>query len=199
MDTRFVGTRVIRGIQEENLPHCCHWSFARNRQVNAREDWIPHAHSSAARIRILGCGTLLNVVYRITDSSDLLGVLVLDLKVELLLHRHYDLNEIQRVGIQVANELGFRDNLFGVDAKTIGDDILNTLKSCSQDRPSSFENCSPWVPQDEEKPAFTMVQLFPRYTREMPPIRAAQVLPNTRSIPGRFYMNHTVRGRQWKA
>lgn len=77
--------------------------------------------------RELSFGVLVDVLDSVANRANLLGVLVLDLDVELLLHRHDDLDEVERVGIKVADELGTRDNFFRVDAEAVRHDILYTL------------------------------------------------------------------------
>lgn len=75
---------------------------------------------------------LLNVFYGIANGADVFGVLVLDLEVELLLHRHDNLDKIERVGVEIPNELGTLDNLIRLDAEPLGDDPLNPLQIRSQ-------------------------------------------------------------------
>ncbi len=77
---------------------------------------------------------LLNVFYRIAHGADVLGILVLDLKVEFLLHRHDDLDEIKRIRVQIADELGAFDDLIGIDAESLDGDRLYPLECCCQIR-----------------------------------------------------------------
>ncbi len=77
---------------------------------------------------------LLNVFYRIANGANVLGILVLDLKVEFLFHRHDDLNEIKRIRIQIADELGALDNLFAIDAQSLDCNRLYSLECCCQIR-----------------------------------------------------------------
>ena len=77
---------------------------------------------------------LLDVFYRIANGANVLGILVLDLKVEFLLHRHDDLNEIKRIRVQVADELRALDDLIGIDAKPLDGNRLYSLECCCQIR-----------------------------------------------------------------
>ncbi len=77
---------------------------------------------------------LLDVFYRIANGANVLGIFVFDLKVEFLLHRHDDLNEIKRIGIQVADELRVLDDLIGIDAQPLDGDRLYSLECCCQIR-----------------------------------------------------------------
>ena len=77
---------------------------------------------------------LLNVFYRIANGANVLGIFVLDLKVEFLLHRHDDLNEIKRIGVQITDELSAFNNLIGIDAKSLHGDRLYSLECCCQIR-----------------------------------------------------------------
>src|SRR6185503_1452443 len=47
---------------------------------------------------------LVDVVNGLLDGGDLLGVLVRDLRLELFLERHHELNGIERVGTEVVDE-----------------------------------------------------------------------------------------------
>src|SRR5262249_30101145 len=65
---------------------------------------------------------LLNVVSRLTDRGNLLGVFVADLELELLLQRHDQLDEIKRIGIQVLSEGWFFGHLGLVNTELIRND-----------------------------------------------------------------------------
>src|SRR5215207_863268 len=62
---------------------------------------------------------LVNILHRIGDGADILSILVLDLEVELLLHCHDDFDEVQRIGIEIADELGVHRYLVFVDAEPV--------------------------------------------------------------------------------
>lgn len=84
------------------------------------------------RSRELGLLMLLNIVYGIANGPDVLGVLVLDLEVELLLHGHDHFDEIERIRVQVTDELGTLDNLVRLNAEPFRHDPLNPLQYGSQ-------------------------------------------------------------------
>src|SRR5918995_1039840 len=79
---------------------------------------------------------LVNILHRIGDGADILGILVLDLEIELLLHRHDDFDQIERIGVEIADELGVHRYFIFVDAEPIGDDSANALKRRSHPRSS---------------------------------------------------------------
>src|SRR5574342_865370 len=69
----------------------------------------------------------VDVVDGVLDGLDVLGLLVGDLDLELLLHGHHQLDDVQRVGAQVLDEArGGLDLLLG-DAQLLGDDALHLL------------------------------------------------------------------------
>src|SRR5699024_4812656 len=61
------------------------------------------------------------------------------------------LDEVEGVGVEIANEFGIRHDFVGVNAEAIGDDILDALKSGSQVNSSSNENCD-MGPRVEKRP-----------------------------------------------
>src|SRR5829696_2124818 len=71
---------------------------------------------------------LVDILHRIGDGADILSILILDLEVELLLHRHDDFNQVERIGVQIADELGVHRYFVFVDAEPVGDDYANSLK-----------------------------------------------------------------------
>src|SRR5919112_1644326 len=79
---------------------------------------------------------LVDILHRIGDGADILGILVLDFEVELLLHRHDDFNQVERIGIEIADELGVHRYFVFVDAEPVGDDHANALKRRSHPRSS---------------------------------------------------------------
>ena len=99
---------------------------------------------------------LLNVFYRIADRANVLVILVLDLKVEFLLHRHDDLNEIKRICVQIADELRAFNDLIGIDAESLDGDRLYSLECCCQIR-TLLQNCGSgppqWAPVEPVSPA----------------------------------------------
>ena len=86
------------------------------------------------RSRELGLSMLLDVFYRIANGANVLGIFVLDLKVEFLLHRHDDLYEIERIGVEVANEFGGLDHLVGIHAEALNCNCLDSFECRCQIR-----------------------------------------------------------------
>src|SRR5215217_4974388 len=79
---------------------------------------------------------LVDVLHRIRDGTDVFGILILDLEVELLLHRHDHFDQIERIGVEIADELGVHRYFVFVDAEPVGDDHTNALKRRSHPRSS---------------------------------------------------------------
>src|SRR4051794_637881 len=92
--------------------------------------------TAPGRSRGLG-GPLVDVVDRVLDGADLLGVLVRDLRPELLLEAHDQLDEVQRVGVQIVDEGGFGLDLVLVDAQLLDHELLQPLVRGGQVTPSS--------------------------------------------------------------
>ena len=70
---------------------------------------------------------LVDVVDGVLHCPDLLGIFVGDLGAELFLEAHDQLDEVQRIGVQIVNERSFRLGLFFVDAELLDDDLLEAF------------------------------------------------------------------------
>src|SRR5258708_2961448 len=68
---------------------------------------------------------LVDEVDRVLHGLDVLGLFVRDLDLELLLHRHHQLDDIERVGAQVLDEGGLHLDLVLADPKLLSDDALD--------------------------------------------------------------------------
>src|SRR5215212_6685162 len=96
------------------------------------------ANASAARTRPLptdrAAGSLgrvlVDVVDSVLDGADLLRILVRDLRPELLFEAHDELDEIERVGIQVVDERRLGLDLFLVGAELLDHDLLEAVVGC---------------------------------------------------------------------
>src|SRR5690348_1220770 len=75
--------------------------------------------------------TLVDIVDRLVDRRDLLGVLVRNLDLELLLEGHHQLDRVERVGSQVIHERGLARDLLLFDAQLFGNDGLDLLLNCA--------------------------------------------------------------------
>src|ERR1700691_1031850 len=73
------------------------------------------------------CATLVDVINRLVDGRDLLGILIRDLDLELLFQSHHQLDRIQRVRSQIINERGIVGDLLLLDAQLLGNDCLDLL------------------------------------------------------------------------
>src|SRR5512145_1008400 len=91
----------------------------------------PRAPRGAPRTRGPGSPRLLlvrrDVVHRVLDGLDVLRLLVRDLDLELLLHRHHELDDVEGVGAEVLDERRGRLDLVLADAQLVRDDVLHLL------------------------------------------------------------------------
>src|SRR4029079_3057702 len=93
------------------------------------------AHASAGRT--LSCsarrpserlgGVLVDVIDGVLDGADLLRILVRDLRPELLLEAHDELDEIEGVGVEIVHEGRLRLDLLLIDTELLDDDLLQAL------------------------------------------------------------------------
>ena len=61
----------------------------------------------------------------------LLGILVRDLHAELLLEAHDELDQVQRIGVEVFDERGLGRDLLLVNAELLDDDLLESFEGGS--------------------------------------------------------------------
>src|SRR5947209_3238515 len=78
--------------------------------------------SSASALLVAG-----DVVDRLADGRDLLRILVRDLDPELILELHDQLDEVERVGVEILLKGRFVGDLILFDAELLGQDILDLL------------------------------------------------------------------------
>src|SRR5712692_7556523 len=71
----------------------------------------------------LGPGLLLHVFHRVADRLDLLGLFVRDLHPELLLEAHDQLDQVERVCVEILHERGLWFHVAFVDAELLDDDL----------------------------------------------------------------------------
>src|SRR5947209_18450270 len=79
--------------------------------------------SSASALLVAG-----DVVDRLADGRDLLRVLVRDLDPELVLELHDQLDEVERVGVEILLEGRLLVDLALVDAQLLDQDLLDSLE-----------------------------------------------------------------------
>src|SRR5215207_5883258 len=109
---------------------------------------------------------LVDILHRIGDGADVFGILILDLEVELLLHRHDDFDQIERIGVEIADELGVHRYFVFVDAEPVGDDHTNALKRRSHPRSSPpYAARHGRVGSTETLPQVLHLQQITRYRR----------------------------------
>src|SRR5687767_6513176 len=69
----------------------------------------------------------LDVVDRLPDGLDLLGLLVGDRELELVLELHHEFYGVERVGVQVIDEVRLAGDLALVDTHLLADDLNDLL------------------------------------------------------------------------
>src|SRR5579883_3339906 len=74
---------------------------------------------------------LVDVLDRLVNRGDLLGILVRNLDLELLLESHHELDRVERVGSQIVHEGGVIGHLLLLDAKLLGHDGFDLLLNCA--------------------------------------------------------------------
>src|SRR5690242_1417796 len=70
---------------------------------------------------------LFDVIDRLADGLDLFGLFVGDRELELVLELHDEFYGVQRVGVQVVDEVGLAGDLALVHAHLLADDLDNLL------------------------------------------------------------------------
>src|SRR5918993_2779592 len=114
---------------------------------------------------------LVDILHRIGDGADILGILILDFEVELLLHRHDDLDQIERIGVEIADKLGVHRYFVFVDAEPVGDDHANALKRRSHPRSSP--------PYAARHGRVGSTETLPQVPRQVAPYRCHQRKPRS--------------------
>src|SRR5262249_34014165 len=66
------------------------------------------------------------VINRVLDGLDLLGVLVRDLDLERFFEREHELDDRQRIGLEVLGERGRALHLLGRDLELLRDDLFDS-------------------------------------------------------------------------
>src|SRR5678816_3008864 len=74
----------------------------------------------------------VDVVDGVPDGLDVLGLLVRDLHLELLFHRHHQLDDVQAVRTEVLDEGGLGLDLVLTHAQLVGDDRLDLGLDCTR-------------------------------------------------------------------
>src|SRR6266571_4885628 len=69
----------------------------------------------------------LDVANDVLDGADLLRLLVRDLHVVLLLERHHQLHDVERVRAEILDEGGLRRDFLLAHAELLADDLLHLL------------------------------------------------------------------------
>ncbi len=72
-------------------------------------------------------GVLLDVVRGVLDGADLLGILIRDLRPELLFEAHDQLDQIEGVSVEVIDERCLRLDLILFDAELADDELLEAI------------------------------------------------------------------------
>src|ERR1700761_9625098 len=91
---------------------------------------IPRPVMTTRRLLNRGSGLALvriDIVDRLLDGGDFLGVLVRDFRLEFFLERHHQFHGVQRVGPQIVYERGIIGDFFFFHAQLFGHDLFNLL------------------------------------------------------------------------
>src|ERR1041384_8833943 len=87
-----------------------------------------HEYARAPACAVSGLiAALGDVIDRLLNGRDLLGVLVRDLGLEFLLRRHHQLDRVERVRAEVVDEGSVVGDFFLFHAQLLGDDGFNLL------------------------------------------------------------------------
>src|SRR5690606_27849594 len=89
------------------------------------DDTALHGFASRSRWRNALLLVRGDVVDGVADGLDVLGLLVGDLDLELLLHRHHQLDDVEAVGAEILDERGLELDLVLADAELLRDDGPN--------------------------------------------------------------------------
>src|ERR671911_1055167 len=101
-------------------------SRSRSRMGSPRRSVSASAGCMTPRAWELGAA-LVDVVDGVLHGPDLLGVLVGDLGPELLFEAHDELDEVQRIGVEVVDEGGLGRDLSLVHTELLDDDLLQPI------------------------------------------------------------------------
>ncbi len=91
-------------------------------QVIPKTHTVPPSHVGKGGQGNRLVGVIVDIIYRLADRGDLLGVFVADLDVELFFERHDHLDEIERVGVEVFGKRSVFRDIFLLNTELIGDD-----------------------------------------------------------------------------
>src|SRR5579875_2591978 len=72
---------------------------------------------------------LFYIILGLLDGSNLLCILVRDLELEFLFQRHDQLDQIQRVGVEILNKRSAGNDFALIDAKLIHNNLFETLRN----------------------------------------------------------------------
>src|SRR5918994_4952333 len=114
--------------QLEWMRACSSRSRSRMGRPNRSATACPGRTSDEAVARLRG--VLVDVVDGVLDGPDLLCVLVRDLRPELLFQAHDELDQVERVRIEVVDERRLGLDLILVGAELLDDDLLEPVVRC---------------------------------------------------------------------
>jgi hypothetical protein len=69
----------------------------------------------------------LEVVHRVPDGLELVGIFVRDIDAEFLFEGHDQLDDVEGVGTEILDELGLGSQLLGLDFQFLRDDLLDPI------------------------------------------------------------------------
>src|SRR5262245_21745118 len=84
--------------------------------------------SLVARSNSLRSGRVrLQIVHRVADGLQLVGVLVGNVEAELFLERHDEFHDVERIGAEILDEFRFGSDLLRIHLELLRDDLLHPL------------------------------------------------------------------------
>jgi hypothetical protein len=71
---------------------------------------------------------VLDELYDIADSLDVLDLILGDLNIELVLKSHYQINNVQGISAQIVLNVGSLGDVVSLNVELLGDKLLNLVK-----------------------------------------------------------------------
>ena len=71
---------------------------------------------------------VLDKLYDVADSLDVLDLILGDLNIELVLKSHYQINNVQGISAQIVLNVGSLGDVVSLNVELLGDELLNLVK-----------------------------------------------------------------------
>src|SRR5574341_2208549 len=93
----------------------------------------PNPVTTTRRFKALLPHLVVEVLERVADGPELLGLFVRDVDVELLLEGHHELHGVEAVSTKVLHEAGVVGQFLAFDAQLLDDDVLDLFLQVAHD------------------------------------------------------------------